>query len=146
MIDLPFFQTRFIQFKKTFDLFFLQFKDKCDLMKVLSTVFECCGSAGPNDFFNQTNVETCCVSTKYVGCAEKTVETIKSNAVEIVLIPNVVFLVLELILILVIPCLVTSIRQAKRRRSYEDTDRRVNYLRPTTEFRKSYGSLKYEYE
>ena len=116
-------------------------------MKALSTVFECCGSTGPNDFVNQTYVDKCCISKVYVGCAEKTVDTIKTNGVEIILIPNVVFLVLELILILVIPCLVTSIRQAKRRRSsYQDVDRRVNYLRPTTEFRKSYGSLKYNYE
>lgn len=127
----------------------IQFKNQCATMKALSTIFECCGADGPNDFVNQTIVDDCCMSKVYVGCGDKTVDTIKNDGIQIILIPNVVFLVLELILILVIPCLVTSIKNAGRRRDaedrfHDDSTGRVNYLRPTTEFRKSYGSLEFD--
>lgn len=120
-----------------------QFKNQCEVMKALSTIFECCGADGPHDFVDQTIVDDCCLSKVYVGCGDKTVDTIKNDGISIILIPNVVFLVLELILILVIPCLVISIKK-QRRTDSEDAKGRVNYLRPTTEFRKSYGSLKFD--
>ena len=112
-------------------------------MKALSSVFECCGSNGPQDFLNTTFVEDCCISKVYVGCGDKLVDTLKTNGIEIILIPNMILLGIELLLILIIPCLIFGIHYTKDLKNREQNNERVNYLRPTTEFRKSYGSLKY---
>lgn len=122
----------------------IDFKGQCDIMKALSAVFKCCGANGSNDFQNQTLVNQCCDTSKEffnVGCADKTVDTVTSNAIDIVLIPNSVLLGFELLLILSIPFLIGKI---KRKGKYYE-DRQVNYLRPTSEFRKSYGTPDYHY-
>lgn len=109
-------------------------------MRAFSKIFDCCGATGPQDFVNVSLISQCCEKKdfiSYVGCADKTVDTVSTNAVEFILAPNVAFLLLELILIVLIPFLVSRI---KREHRYEHSDRNINYLRPTTEFRKSYGS------
>lgn len=113
-----------------------KFTEKCAEMKALSTVFECCGINGPSDFLNQTFVNDCCANKTTDGCAQKTIDTLTNSGVNIVLIPNGILLGIELILIILVPFLISQIKRRKRRES----DRQINYLRPTTEFRKSYGS------
>lgn len=116
-----------------------EFKGECDIMRAFSTVFDCCGANGPQDFVNETYVVKCCVVKDYqefVGCADKTVETVTSKGILIFLAPNATLLGVELILIIMIPFLISRIKREKKYRQ----DRNINYLRPTTEFRKSYGS------
>ena len=105
-------------------------------MKALSTIFECCGYDGPQDFNNQSSIANCCQTNKDVGCALKTIDSIEKNAIQVILIPNVVVLVLELIMIITIPILVSRIRRSKDFAKNKE----VNYLVPTNEYRQSYGS------
>ena len=107
-------------------------------MRALSSVFDCCGANGSQDFLNKTLIGKCCHTDEQfagIGCADKTVDAIKTNGINIVLIPNSILLGIELLFILTIPMLISKI---KRKDKY--MDRQVNYLRPTSEFRKSYGT------
>merc|ERR1712122_187677 len=63
-----------------------KYKENCELMKGLSGVFHCCGDIGINDFKNSTIAEECCYKAdddKFyeVGCTEKSIQSIKDNAV-----------------------------------------------------------------
>ena len=111
-------------------------------MKAFSKIFDCCGAIGPQDFANKSLISECCYITNnsseaYGGCADKAVDTVTKNGVQLILVPNMAFIILELILIVLIPFLISRI---KRQRKYEHEERNINYLKPTTEFRRSYGS------
>ena len=79
---------------------------ECAALKLISEIFQCCGASGPGDFKNETYITECCVDAEKIGCADKTVNDIKDNGVNIIIIPNVVILAFELLIIIMVPFLI----------------------------------------
>lgn len=93
-----------------------KFEQNCELMKGLSSVFHCCGDKGFNDFRNTTIAEECCepnANTKElytIGCTDKSIESIKDNAVNLLIIPSAIILVIELFALVMVPCIIGKSR------------------------------------
>lgn len=100
-----------------------KFDDSCAIMKGLSEIFQCCGSTAKSDFIDQSLTLKCCINNTSIGCGIKTVDSIKSNAVNIVFIPSGVILGFELILILMVPILVSRLNKNK---SKDEKERLIN--------------------
>lgn len=101
----------------------------CAALKFLSELFECCGAEGPQDFtYNTTFRYECCFKNYTNGCTDKTISSVKSNGVNIIIIPNSIILGFELILVVLVPCLIGRIGRVKRRQQEEE---RVINIRPT---------------
>lgn len=85
-------------------------KKKCALMHGLSDVFKCCGAKGPGDFadVNTTLTGDCCVNKNpnQPGCANKTVDDVEKNVVNLLVIPTAIILVIEFFAIITVPFLV----------------------------------------
>ena len=62
---------------------------------------------GPQDFQNPDFRTECCYSNKTTkGCADQTVNTIKTDSVNLIIIPNCSILAIELIIIILVPFLI----------------------------------------
>ena len=125
-------------------------EEYCDLFRVFSDIFDCCGANGPSDFSNQTLTKLCCLSdvgeafyldefnqnqnafsnSTLPGCSDKVVSAIKDNSLDIILIPNSIILVFELIIILMVAVLIGGIRRDQNKRSREEEG--IINLRPAT--------------
>jgi hypothetical protein len=104
----------------------------CVALKFLSELFECCGAQGPQDFtYNTTFRYECCFNNYTNGCTEKTISSVINNSTNIIIIPNSIILGLELILIILVPCLIGRISRSKRQRQEEE---RVINIKPTNYF------------
>lgn len=112
------------------------FDENCKIMIALNDAFRCCGVYGPMDFKYNVSSQCCHIDTNN-GCSSYVVDTVKSNAIKIILIPNSVILVMELIFILMVPFLIMRI---KRRNEVNNESKGINYMVPTTEFRQNYGT------
>jgi hypothetical protein len=77
----------------------------CAALKLISEIFQCCGASGPGDFKNVTFITECCAHDDKIGCGDKTVNDIKENGVNVIIIPNVIILAFELIIIIMVPFL-----------------------------------------
>ena len=84
------------------------------ILKAISTIFNCCGVNGPNDFTNSTIALECCHSdgaTKMFvyqdGCANKSV----ASLMKLIFIASVVIWSIELFLLIMIPFLICSLRK-----------------------------------
>jgi hypothetical protein len=65
---------------------------------------------GPQDFQNPDFRTECCYSNKTTtGCADQTVNTIKTDSVNLIIIPNCSILAIELIIIILVPFLIGNI-------------------------------------
>jgi hypothetical protein len=85
--------------------------DKCELLKSISDVFKCCGDKGPGDFKNTT---ACCKDALITkGCTDETIKVIKDNAINLLVIPSVIILVVELLGLIMVPFLIGRIRKEK---------------------------------
>ncbi len=88
------------------------FEINAEFMLGLSTLFKCCGSNGPSDFKNATVLKDCCEEQSEnkgywtEGCAAKSVKTIKDSAVNLLVIPSGIILVVELFSLIMVPCLI----------------------------------------
>jgi hypothetical protein len=89
-----------------------QLDEQCKIMRALSEIFECCGATGRSDFLNHTVALDCCMNNTNSSCSDKTVNSIRDNAVSLVFIPNGVILFFELILVLLIPFFISRINKA----------------------------------
>lgn len=82
---------------------------KCKAMKGLSDLFQCCGANGPKDFTSASSVENCCFNknnvTYTVGCADKTINDVEKNVVNLLVIPSAVILGIEFFAIIMVPFL-----------------------------------------
>lgn len=107
----------------------------CNSLKVLSELFKCCAYSGPDDFrLNATYSTLCCASdegSKQQGCASKVVSEIKSNGINIVVIPNLVILGVEFVIIILVPFLIGRIRRGHYS-SNEEEHIINNNIKPTT--------------
>ena len=89
------------------------------LILEISRLFHCCGANGPDDIKNSTVALECCHvdnDTNAVynqGCADVTVDLLKKNALNFLLIPSCVILLVELYAILIIPVLIGICRRHK---------------------------------
>jgi hypothetical protein len=92
--------------------------DDCALMKSLSNLFDCCGANGPQDFKNVTLVtgQICCSKPSLIqkGCADRSVDDIETNVINLVVIPSSVILGIEFFAMLMVPFLVGKAGAAKR--------------------------------
>jgi len=91
-----------------------KFTENCELMKGLSSIFHCCGNIDINDFKNFTIAEECCDQSgdkSYtVGCTDKSIQSIKDNAVNLLIIPSAIILVIELFALVMVPCIIGKSR------------------------------------
>lgn len=102
---------------------------ECHSMRILSDIFICCGYDGPQDFvYNTTFATECCKQGTYKGCADTIVNEIKSNGINLVVIPNFVILGFEFVIILLVPFLIGRIRRHDRR--YLEEEGSIN-VKPT---------------
>lgn len=114
---------------------------KCKSLRLISDIFQCCGANGPQDFsYNKTYATECCVGSYTIGCSDKTVSSVKSNGVNIIVIPNSIILGFEFLIILLVPFLIGRISSERRRYNEE----RIINIKPTT-FSSTYGNLDYGY-
>lgn len=95
----------------------VDFDNKCQLSFALSELFKCCGAEGPDDFFNATLVTQCCKSEAYKdGCNNKVIKEIEAITSNLLVVPSVILLVIELFSIIMVPFLMGAV---KRRSGYE---------------------------
>jgi hypothetical protein len=87
------------------------YQSNCALMESLSSLFECCGANGPNDFKNVEDRYKCCDVRKNstLGCGDKIVKSIKGNYVGFIVVPNSLILGIELFAIVTVPFLIGRI-------------------------------------
>ena len=64
----------------------------CDLMRIISEHFQCCGFNNQSDFNNQTIAYLCCSSDNEPGCAQQVVTNIKNITHGLILIPTEILL------------------------------------------------------
>lgn len=64
----------------------------CDLMRIISEHFQCCGFNNQSDFNNQTVAYLCCSSDNEPGCAQQVVTNIKDISHGLILIPTKILL------------------------------------------------------
>jgi hypothetical protein len=64
----------------------------CDLMRIISEHFQCCGFNNQSDFNNQTIAYLCCSSDNEPGCAQQVVANIKDITHGLILIPTEILL------------------------------------------------------
>ncbi len=64
----------------------------CDLMRIISEHFQCCGFNNQSDFNNQTIAYLCCSSDNEPGCAQQVVTNIKDITHGLILIPTEILL------------------------------------------------------
>lgn len=88
----------------------------CDVFKGLSEVFHCCGVTKPSDFINQTLTTECCAQDKnsnpYTdGCGDKSFNDLQKNAINLLIIPSAVILLVELFSIITVPFLIGRINK-----------------------------------
>lgn len=84
----------------------------CDLFKALSNTFHCCGVNSYKDF--TLNGTVCCdideetkkIPNENVGCRDKSVELVKENAINLLIIPSAIILVVELFALSMVPCMI----------------------------------------
>lgn len=92
-----------------------EFEKYCQGMKAMSTLFHCCGANGPSDFTNSTVALECChtdATGKVLyeeGCADKTVNLIRKNALNFLVKPSGVILGIELFAIIMVAFLIGRI-------------------------------------
>lgn len=109
---------------------------ECHTMRLLSDIFICCGYNSPDDFvLNKTYATECCKTGTYKGCADTIVTEIKSNGINIVVIPNFVILGFEFVIILLVPFLIGRIRRHDRR--YMEDEAVIN-VKPTGYYNANY--------
>lgn len=87
----------------------------CDLMKGLSGLFDCCGNEGPGDFNSTMLADKCCQlnaknMTSQSGCGNASISEVKDNAINLVIIPSAIILLVELFALIMVPCLVGKSR------------------------------------
>jgi hypothetical protein len=108
----------------------------CAALNLLSEIFECCGAQGPSDFINPEYRYECCYSNLTTdGCANKTVNTLKENGVNIIIIPNCSILAVEFLIILMVPFLIGRI---SRRKAQSEEEERIINVKPTTHYEYRY--------
>ena len=95
---------------------------QCEALKLLSTVFTCCGNKGPNDFFYNSDKDICCKDyTEYSsGCGDITVSYAKKNFAPIFVIPNVVLITVESIIFIYVIFLIRRIGQSRKSLSLDN--------------------------
>lgn len=71
----------------------------CVSFRILSEIFKCCGSSGPDDFNTTIARDECCKEEYKDGCSSKLFKTIRDNALNYVVIPNGIVCLIELIII-----------------------------------------------
>merc|ERR1719468_1135172 len=81
----------------------------CDIMKTISTAFDCCGYEGPLN--NATTAEDCCKVNKdktipKQGCNEKSINKIEKNALNFLIIPSAIILGIEVFVFITVPFLI----------------------------------------
>lgn len=105
---------------------------ECRSMKLLSELFVCCGYNGASDFHYNTTYQTeCCKDPNYTGCGDKIVQDIKSNGINLVVIPNFVILGFEFVIILLVPFLIGRIRRNSQGSRYLEEEGSIN-VKPTS--------------
>lgn len=110
---------------------------ECHSLRILSDIFICCGYNGPQDFvYNTTYATVCCKEGTYKGCADTIVSEIKTNGINIVVIPNFIILGFEFIIILLVPFLIGRIRRQDRR--YLEDEGSIN-VKPTSYYNANYN-------
>ena len=78
-------------------------------------MFHCCGVNSPDDFVNATIASECCSADDLTGliyrdgCADKSVEKFKANALNLLVLPSGVILTIELIAMLMVSFLIGRI-------------------------------------
>jgi hypothetical protein len=91
--------------------------DKCTLMKSISDIFHCCGANGRSDFNETLQVKCCQTGKEEFGCADKSINDIKNNVVNLLVIPTSIILGIEFFAMLIVPFLVG--RAANKRKNSE---------------------------
>ena len=84
---------------------------ECDFFKTLSTTFKCCGVNNYQDF--KLNGTVCCdvdkdkiIPNDNVGCRDKSIQMVKENAINLLIIPSGIILVVELFALSMVPCMI----------------------------------------
>jgi hypothetical protein len=91
-----------------------KYNETCSLLLSVSKVFKCCGADNVEDL-PSIQREKCCTNyatAKYKnGCTPVIIDDIKSNAFNLIVIPSLVVLVVELFGIILVPFLIGRIRK-----------------------------------
>lgn len=83
---------------------------KCVFMRGLSSLFQCCGAQGPQEFVLSTNRVACCSNWMLTqGCAQPSVDWLRKWAIFLLVLPTAVILAIELSTLIGVPFLVQSI-------------------------------------
>lgn len=91
------------------------FTEQCKVMKGLSTLCDCCGYNGANDFSGPIIAQCCAPLTNHTtGCSQTSFDLLKRLAHNLFVIPSLVILVIELCSIIFVPFLI-----GKRRSEYD---------------------------
>jgi hypothetical protein len=86
------------------------FNTSCQTMLGLSKIFKCCGNSGSSDFNSTSTIIKCCENENVIiGCTEKIVSVITDNSINYLIIPSSVILIIELIVIIVTPFIISHI-------------------------------------
>lgn len=108
---------------------------ECHSMRLLSDIFICCAYNGPDDFkLNTTFATVCCKEGTTKGCGDTIVNEIKTNGINIVVIPNFIILGFEFAIIILVPFLIGRIR---RHRQYLEEEGSIN-VKPTSYYNANY--------
>jgi hypothetical protein len=92
-----------------------KYQEECKFMLALSNFCECCGFNGASDFSRDVAMECCAKpSDQKDGCAQKSYDQLKSVSFNLIIVPSLVILAIELFAILVVPFLI-----GKRGSDYE---------------------------
>jgi hypothetical protein len=83
--------------------------DKCRPLKVISDLFDCCGSSGASDFISDGIREICCKPNTREGCSKKVFQVLRDDGWLLIVIPNICVCVIELIFIIAVPFLIARI-------------------------------------
>ncbi len=86
------------------------FNEKCKVMKALSTIFNCCGFNGTNDFTTDEIKIQCCLAKQMIGCGQHPIDVLKNWTFHFFVIPSCVVLVIELSSILFVPFFLVAIK------------------------------------
>lgn len=86
------------------------FNEKCKVMKALSTLFNCCGFNGTNDFTKVEIKIQCCLAKQMIGCGQHSIDVLKNWTLHFFVIPSCVVLVIELSSILFVSFFLVAIK------------------------------------
>jgi hypothetical protein len=81
----------------------------CAPLKVISDLFDCCGSSGSSDFISNEIRNTCCKANTTDGCSSKVFQVSRQHGWLFIVIPNIVICCIEWLFIIAVPFLINRI-------------------------------------